>query len=41
MPKWDPGLKYSAYDVSSSFNTIYPVIDKDALTETGNKDVNP
>jgi len=28
MPKWDPGQKYSAYDVSSAFNTIYPVSDK-------------
>lgn len=25
MPKWDPGTKYSAYDVSSAFNTIYPI----------------
>ena len=25
MPKWDPGTKYKAYDVSSAFNTIYPV----------------
>ena len=25
MPKWDPGVKYTAYDVSSAFNTIYPV----------------
>lgn len=44
MPKWDPGLKYSAYDVSSSFNTIYPVGEKKDLVETGsgkNADVNP
>ena len=29
MPKWDPGTKYKAYDVSSAFNTIYPVNSKD------------
>lgn len=29
MPKWDPGIKYKAYDVSSAFNTIYPVNQKD------------
>ena len=40
MPKWDPGLKYKAYDVSSAFNTIYPVSDKAALP-TGVDDVNP
>ena len=40
MPKWDPGMKYSAYDVSSSFNTIYPVTDKQTLGQ-GAKDVNP
>jgi hypothetical protein len=28
MPKWDPGTKYTAYDVSSAFNTIYPVSDR-------------
>lgn len=28
MPKLDPGVKYKAYDVSSAFNTIYPVPDK-------------
>jgi hypothetical protein len=27
MPKWDPGQKFKAYDVSSAFNTIYPVSD--------------
>ena len=25
MPKLDPGTKYKAYDVSSAFNTIYPL----------------
>ena len=25
MPRWDPGTKYNAYDVSSPFNTIYSV----------------
>jgi len=40
MPKWDPGMKYKAYDVSSAFNTIYPVSDKTALP-TGVDDVNP
>lgn len=40
MPKWDPGLKYTAYDISSAFNTIYPVSDKAALP-TGVDDVNP
>ncbi len=40
MPKWDPGHKYQAYDVSSAFNTIYPVADKEALPE-GADDVNP
>lgn len=40
MPKWDPGMKYTAYDVSSAFNTIYPVSDKAALP-AGVNDVNP
>ena len=38
MPKLQPGNKYKAYDCSSSFNTIYPVTDKEAIPEN---DVNP
>jgi|Transcript_35926 hypothetical protein len=32
MPKWDPGLKYRAFDVTSPFNSVYSVdnIVKDA-----------
>lgn len=40
MPKWDPGLKYNAYDVSSPFNTIYPVLDDKNKTYEGSA-VNP
>ena len=40
MPKLQPGNKYKTYDPSSSFNTIYPVSDKEALPQ-GAKDVNP
>ena len=38
MPKLQPGHKYKAYDVSSSYNTIYPVTDREATAE---KDDNP
>ena len=38
MPKLQPGNKYKAYDVSSSYNTIYPVTDREATAE---KDDNP
>ena len=40
MPKLQPGDKYRAYDVTSAFNTVYPVLDKDELPE-GVEDVNP
>jgi len=40
MPKYDPGKKYVAYDVSSSFNTVYPVTSKATLPK-GQKNVNP
>ena len=40
MPKWDPGMKYKAYDVSSAFNTIYPVLDKQTAPSAASA-VNP
>lgn len=40
MPKYDEGAKYVAYDVSGSFNTVYPVANKVVLPK-GQKDVNP
>ena len=39
MPKYDEGAKYVAYDVSGSFNTVYPVENK--VISKGQKDVNP
>ena len=33
MPKLDPGVKYKAYDVSSSFNTIYPLVKNKNMSE--------
>ena len=40
MPKWDPGMKFTAYDVSPAFTTIFPVNDKKA-PPAATKDVNP
>ena len=40
MPKWFPGNKYTGYDVSSAFNTIYPVNENKELPD-GTQDVNP
>ena len=40
MPKWFPGSKYTGYDVSSAFNTIYPVNENKELPD-GTQDVNP
>lgn len=37
MPKVDPGHKYVAFDVSYSFNTIYPVVDFEDLPKTEDK----
>ena len=39
MPKWDPGQKFQAYELSAAFNTIYPVSDK--VSPTDAEDVNP
>ena len=39
MPKWDPGEKFQAYDLSAAFNTIYPVTDKESPAAA--EDVNP
>ena len=41
MPKWDPGVKYNAYDVSSPFNTIYPVLNEDKANTYNASAVNP
>ena len=40
MPKWDPGQPIKAFDISSSFNTIYPVTSK-AKLPAGKADNNP
>ena len=40
MPKVQPGEKYRAFDVTSAFNTVYPVLDKDELPDRA-EDVNP
>lgn len=40
MPKMQSGDKINAYDISSSFNTIYPVASK-AKLPVGKADNNP
>jgi hypothetical protein len=40
LPKWDPGMKITTYDVSDAFNTIFPVSES-KLANLPKNDVNP